>query len=61
MNLKQCGVKANEMEVYCYKSDTFRHIGTYLVDNNGRYNIPNLDVNTRYDIIFRDKTRRIKD
>lgn len=28
---------------------------------DGKYVIPNLDVNSRYDIIFRDKTKKIKD
>ena len=61
VNLKNCGVTSNNMEVFCYRSDNYRHIGTYSVDKDGKYVIPNLDVNSRYDIIFRDKTRKIKD
>lgn len=61
VNLKNCGVTSNNMEVFCYRSDNYRHIGTYSVDKDGKYIIPNLDVNSRYDIIFRDKTRKIKD
>ena len=61
VNLKNCGVTSNNMEVFCYRSDNYRHIGTYSVDKDGKYVIPNLDVNSRYDIIFRDKTKKIKD
>lgn len=61
VNLKACNVLPKNMDVYCYRSDTFRHIGTYPVDENGAYTIPNLDTNSRYDIVFRDSTRTIKD
>lgn len=61
VSLKRCGVKSSNMKVYCYRSDTNRFIGIYSVDKDGNYNIPNLDINSRYDIIFRDTTRTIKD
>lgn len=61
VNLKNCGVTFDNMEVFCYRSDNYRYIGTYSVDKDGKYVIPNLDVNSRYDIIFRDKTKKIKD
>lgn len=61
INLTACGIAATDMEVFCYRSDNYRHIGTYSVDKDGKYVIPNLDVNSRYDIIFRDKTKKIKD
>lgn len=61
VNLKGCGVAAKDMKVYCYRDDTHRLIGIYSVDETGKYNIPNLDVNSKYDIIFKDETRKIKD
>lgn len=61
VNLKGCGVAAKDMKVYCYRDDTHRLIGVYDVDADGKYNIPNLDVNSKYDIIFKDETRKIKD
>lgn len=60
INLKSCGdTNYNDLEVRCYRSDNV-FIGTYPVNKNGQYNIPNLDYNDYYDIILIDKSKTIE-
>lgn len=49
-------VTTNDMIVHCYRSADHQYIGEYDVVSGG-YNIPNLNVNFEYDLVFVDKTR----
>lgn len=60
VNLKNCGVKFVDMKVYCYRNDNSRLIGVYDLNEDGTYTIPNLDVNSFYDIVFKDQNRKIE-
>lgn len=60
VNLSSCGVKNTGMKVYCHRNDNHRLIGIYDIDINGRYTIPNLDVNSYYDIIFKTVDRKLE-
>lgn len=60
VNLKNCGVKSVDLKVYCYRNDNSRLIGVYDLNDDGTYSIPNLDVNSYYDIIFKDQNRKIE-
>lgn len=61
VNLANCGLKKGQkLKVYCYRNDTQRLIGIYELDDYNRYEIPNLDVNSKYDIIFKDDSRKIE-
>ena len=37
-----------------------RLIGVYDLNEDGTYTIPNLDVNSFYDIVFKDQNRKIE-
>lgn len=60
VNLDSCGVKGDEMKVYCFRSDNNRFIGVYDINTIGKYEIPNLDVNSRYDIVFKTIDRKLE-
>ena len=60
VNLSNCGVKTENIDVYCYRNDNHRLIGIYKLDSNSMYVIPNLDVNSFYDIVFKDSKRKIE-
>ena len=60
VNLESCGVSSSEMKVYCFRNDNNRFIGVYDIDSTGKYNIPNLDVNSFYDIVFKTVDRKLE-
>lgn len=53
-------LKPSDMTVWCYVNGDQRLIGSYPVANDGTYNIPNLDVHTRYDLIFKHNMRIVE-
>lgn len=57
VNLTNCD--HGDMEILCFRSDNKRFIGRYEIINS-RYSIPNLDVNSRYDIVLVDKSKKIE-
>lgn len=60
VNVQDCANNQNALEVRCFRSDNKRFIGSYKPDSNGDYNIPNLDVNAKYDLILVDTERTIE-
>lgn len=62
VSLKSCGVtpESNTLVVLCYRRPDMQFIGEYPVNSDGSYNIPNLDTNTKYDIILFDKSMKIE-
>lgn len=60
INIKACGItNIEDVEIICLRNDSKRLIGRYEIVN-GKYQIPNLDVNSYYDIILVDKSRKIE-
>lgn len=59
VNLKSCGINENNAIIECYRDYDKIFIGRYPIIN-GTYNIPNLDCNTRYNLILVDETRTIE-
>lgn len=60
VNLSSCNVNdISTLKILCFRNDDHFYIGEYPVIDN-KYFIPNLDVNTRYDIILVDKSRTIE-
>lgn len=59
VNIANCGNNIN-MKVYCYRNDNNRLIGVYDLDSLNNYNIPNLDVNSYYDIVFKENNRKLE-
>lgn len=53
-------IKPSDMTVWCYSNKDQRLIGSYPVSVDGTYLIPNLDVHTRYDIIFKHNSRLVE-
>lgn len=59
VNIANCGNNIN-MKVYCYRNDNNRLVGIYDLDSLNNYNIPNLDVNSYYDIVFKENNRKLE-
>lgn len=60
VNLSSCNVTdMSKLKILCYRNDDHFFIGEYPVVDN-KYFIPNLDVNTRYDIVLVDESRTIE-
>lgn len=60
VNVANCGVEnIDDLTILCFKSYTHRFIGEFKIENNV-YKIPNLDVNFNYDIILKDKSKKIE-
>lgn len=59
VNVVGCNVPPNSLFVKCFRNHDNLYIGTYPVINN-TYVIPNLDINTYYDIILVDISRTIE-
>ncbi len=59
INIKDCGTSNSYLVVKCFRFEDNHFIGEYPIVN-GVYNIPNLDVNTYYNLILEDKNRIIE-
>lgn len=59
INIKDCGTNNSSLVVKCFRFEDNHFIGEYPIVN-GVYNIPNLDVNTYYNLILEDKNRIIE-
>lgn len=59
INIKDCGTSNSSLVVKCFRFEDNHFIGEYPIVN-GVYNIPNLDVNTYYNLILEDKNRIIE-
>lgn len=53
-------IKPSDMTAWCYSNKDQRLIGSYPVSVDGTYSIPNLDVHSRYDIVFKHNNRLIE-
>lgn len=61
VNLKSCEIDDyTTLQILCYRNSDRQYIGTYKVKSDGTYEIPNLDVNSKYDIILYDSIRRLE-
>lgn len=59
VTLSNCEVHYSQLYVLCLRNDGVK-IGEYPVSPSYSYNIPNLDVNTKYNIILIDKNKDIE-
>lgn len=61
VNFKSCGIEDFKgLEMLVYRQPDRQFIGKYPVTEQGTYTIPNLDVNTKYDIVLFDTKLRIE-
>ena len=58
INLKSCGDV--DIKIHCYRNGDHFFIGEYSPTTDGYYEIPNLDVNTKYDVVMVDNNRLIE-
>lgn len=54
-----CALDRETLKIICYKNDV-KIGGEYRIDNNWSYSIPNLDANSKYDIILIDESKKIE-
>lgn len=59
VDVVNCGGVESNLKIKCIRSDDNLFIGYYDVLDK-KYNIPNLDYNTRYDIILFDESKNIE-
>lgn len=59
VTLSNCEVHYSQLYVLCLRNDGVK-IGEYPVSSSYSYNIPNLDINTKYNIILIDKNKDLE-
>jgi len=61
ISVTNCDVSSsNVLSIRCYRSSDNLFIGDYKVGSTGFYEVPNLDLNEKYDIILIDTSKSIE-